>query len=81
MKYEIKVNKFENDNVRGFATVTFEKKFAVGNIKIIEGKNGLFVAMPSYKNKEGEYTDIAYPVTKEFREQLFADILSEYEKL
>ncbi|WP_051594066.1 SpoVG family protein [Butyrivibrio sp. AE3003] len=88
MKVSIKANKLEasSNNVRGLCTVTFEDCFAVRNISIVESrKGGTFVSMPSFKTKtvdEGGNTifnDIAFPVTKEFREELFAKIKESYE--
>ena len=90
MKYVIKVNETKNHegNIRGFASVTFEQSFKITNIVILEsGRDGkVFVAMPSYKTKQTDengkaiYQDLCYPVTREFREQLFGDILEAYEK-
>lgn len=50
----------------------------VQNISIVEGKNGLFVSMPAYKNSRGDYQDIAFPISKEFREKLYSAILNTY---
>ena len=47
-----------------------EDSFVVQNISVVEGKNGLFVSMPAYKNSRGDYQDIAFPITKDFREKL-----------
>ena len=88
MKVSIKANKLEasSNNVRELCTVTFGDSFAVRNISIVESKKGgTFVSMPSFKTKtvdeEGNviYKDIAFPVTKEFREELFSKIKESYE--
>ena len=80
MKVSIKANKLEasSNNVRGLCTVTFGDSFAVRNISIVESrKGGIFVSMPSFKTKTVDekgntiFRDIAFPVTKEFREELF----------
>ena len=74
------------NGVRGVATVTFGNSFAVRNISIVESKAGnLFMSMPSYKmktvdeNGKPQFKDIAYPVTKDFREKLQEKILQSYE--
>lgn len=74
------------NGVRGIATVTFGNSFAVRNISIVESKAGnLFMSMPSYKmktvdeNGKAQFKDIAYPVTKDFRERLQENILRSYE--
>ncbi len=75
----------EGSNIRGLARIYFEDSFIVNNINILQGKESLFIAMPSYKTKQVDeqgkavYQDICYPVTKEFREKLYATILEEYE--
>ncbi len=77
---EIRIRKVEGEGkLRAYVTVTFDSCFVVHNIKIIEGKSGLFIAMPSRKTASGEYRDIAHPVSPEFREELQSKILSEYE--
>lgn len=55
-----------------------EDSFVVQNISVVEGKNGLFVSMPAYKNSRGDYQDIAFPISKEFRKKLFSAILDIY---
>jgi stage V sporulation protein G len=52
----------------------------VHNVKIIEGKNGAFIAMPSRKTKKGEYKDVAHPINSDFRGMLQTKILEEYER-
>lgn len=88
MKVNVKSNKLEasSNNVQGLCTVTFGDAFAVKNISIVTSKKGgKFVSMPSFKTKtvdeEGNpiFKDIAFPITKEFREQLFAKIMESYE--
>lgn len=89
MKYSIKVNdvKRNEGSLKGFATVTFGESFKVTNIAILQSGDGrMFVSMPRYKtnqqNEEGHdvYKDICNPITKEFREVLYADILEAFEK-
>jgi stage V sporulation protein G len=60
-------------------TVTFDNCFVVHNVKIIEGKAGLFIAMPSRKTSAGDYKDVAHPISPEFRAELQNKILAEYE--
>lgn len=68
----------ENSKMRGFASVTLDDMFAVHDIRILEGDNGLFLAMPSKQIAPGEYKDIAHPINQEAR-QMFSDaIIEEY---
>ena len=90
MKYAIKVNevKKENRNVKGCATVVFGDSFKITNIAIVENKDKgqLFVSMPRYKSNERSedgsaiYKDVCNPITAEFREELYSNILEEYER-
>lgn len=76
----------ENSNIRGLARVYIADCFAVSNISLIIGKNGLFVSMPSYKtnqineNNRSVYHDICFPVTAEFRRKLNTLLTDAYEK-
>lgn len=76
----VRVVEKENSKMRGFASVTIDNQFVVHDIRILEGDNGLFLAMPSKQTAPGEYRDIAHPINQEAR-QIFTDaILAEYEK-
>lgn len=66
--------------LKAYVTVTFDDCFVVHNVKIIEGKNGAFIAMPSRKTKTGEYKDVAHPINSTFRGLLQERILEEYQK-
>ena len=70
----------EDSRMKGIASVLIDDCFAVHDIRIIEGDNGLFIAMPSRKTATGGYRDIAHPINQEVR-QMFTDaILKEYEE-
>lgn len=76
---ELRIRKVEDEGkLRAYVTVTFDNCFVVHNVKIIEGKSGLFIAMPSRKTANGEYKDVAHPISPEFRTDLQNKILSEY---
>mgnify|MGYP003443004615 CR=1 FL=1 len=70
----------EESRMKGIASILLDDCFAVHDIRIIEGDNGLFIAMPSRKTATGAYRDIAHPISAECR-KLFEDaILEEYKK-
>lgn len=78
---EVRVTKSEGQGtLKAFASVTFDGVFAVHGIRVVEGKNGLFVSMPNRQVKEGEYKDVAHPVTKEFKQELTDAVLAEFNK-
>ena len=86
-EFSVSVTLFEREgsNIRGLARIYFEDSFIVNNVNILQGKENLFVAMPSYKSKQVDengkpvYQEVCYPVTKEFREKLYGEILFAYD--
>ena len=76
----VRVVEKENSKMRGFASVTIDDQFVVHDIRILEGENGLFLAMPSKQTAPGEYRDIAHPINQEARQVFTETILAEYEK-
>ena len=86
MLISVKTSKLENseNGIKGLATVSFGDAFKVQSISIVEGKNGTFISMPSYKSKQladdGSpiYKDICNPITKGFRDQLYDAIMSSF---
>ncbi len=88
LDFKVSVTPFEKEdsNIRGLARIFIEDSFVIGNVSLLEGKNGLFVAMPSYKTKQTDkdgksvYQDVCYPITKEFREKLYDTLKDAYEQ-
>lgn len=79
---DIRVRKVMNEGkMKAIVSVTFDNEFVVHDIKVIDGQNGLFIAMPSRKTPDGEFKDIAHPINTQTREKLQAAILAEYEKV
>lgn len=70
----------ENSRMKGIASVLIDDSFAVHDIRIIEGDNGLFIAMPSRKTATGGYRDIAHPINPEVRKVFEDAILEAYKK-
>ena len=64
--------------MRAVVSVTFDNCFVVHDIKIIEGTDKLFIAMPSRKTPDNEFKDIAHPINPEMREELSRLILEKY---
>lgn len=79
---DVRVRKIANEGkMKAIVSVTFDNEFVVHDIKVIDGQNGLFIAMPSRKTPDGEFKDIAHPINTETREKIQAAILAEYEKV
>ncbi len=78
---DVRIRKLRDEGkMKAVVSVTFDDAFVVHDIKIIEGQNGLFVAMPSRKIGEADYRDIAHPINQEMRNLLTDVIFEEYEK-
>ena len=76
---EVRIRKLGSEGkLKAYAAVTFDECFVVHNIKVIDGKAGLFVAMPSRKNMDGEYMDVAHPISPDFRTELQEAIIVAY---
>ena len=65
--------------MKAIVSITFDNEFVVHDIKVIEGQNGLFIAMPSRKTPDGEFKDIAHPINTDTREKIQESILKAYE--
>ena len=76
---DIRIRKVTGEgNLKAYVTVTFDDCFVLHNVKIIEGKQGLFIAMPSKRVGAGEFRDIAHPINLDFRRKMQDKILEEY---
>ena len=70
LQFDVRIQSIRpGDSIKGTASVNINGAFAIRGVKIIEGSNGLFVSMPSYK-AGNEYKDICFPITQECRKQL-----------
>ena len=65
--------------MRAIASITIDDAFVVRDIRVIEGQNGLFIAMPSRRTPDGEFRDIAHPINSAARELMQTAILREYD--
>ena len=79
---DVRVRKVAKEGkLKAVVSITMDEEFVVHDIKVIEGEKGLFIAMPSKKAVDGEYTDIAHPINSETREKIQSIILENYEKV
>jgi stage V sporulation protein G len=77
---DIRIKKVEGENkLKAYASITFDDSFVIHNIKVIEGNNGLFIAMPSRRTRSGEMKDVAHPINSQFREKIQSAILEAYQ--
>lgn len=77
---DVRIRKISAEGkMKAIVSVTFDNEFVVHDIKVIEGQNGLFIAMPSRKTPAGEFKDIAHPINTDTRQRIQEAILNEYE--
>jgi stage V sporulation protein G len=77
---EVKIFPVQEDRLKAYAAITFDNCFIIRDLKVINGNNGLFVAMPSKKRKDGTYRDTAHPLNNEMRQMIESKVLEEYNK-
>ena len=77
---DVRLKKVDGHNrLKAIASVTIDDCFVIHELRIIDGDNGLFIAMPSRKLPEGEFKDIAHPINAETREKIQKAIFEAYE--
>ncbi len=76
---EVRVRKVSQaGKLKAYVTVTFDNQFVVHNIKVIEGREGNFIAMPSRQLANGEFKDVAHPISSDFRDHLQKVVMDAY---
>ena len=79
---DVRIRKVNDEGkMKAIVSITFDDEFVVHDIKIIDGQNGPFIAMPSRKMNEGDYRDIAHPLVSETRNRIRDAIMEEYDKV
>lgn len=75
----IRLRKVETEGrMRAIVSITLDDAFVVHDLRVIDGNNGLFVAMPSKRTKDGEFRDVAHPINVEMRAKIQDKILAAY---
>jgi len=77
---EIKVFPVNEEKLKAFVSVVFDRCFMVNDIKVIQGRDGLFISMPSRRKRNGKFKDVAHPLNNETRRMIEDQVLEEYEK-
>ena len=76
----VRLVKKDENRLKAVASITIDECFVVHDIKVIDGREGYFISMPSRKTPDGEYKDIVHPINTETREQIRTAILAAYEE-
>lgn len=75
---EVRVYPVREEKLKAFVSIVLDRCFMVNDIKVIQGKEGLFISMPSRRKKNGEFKDVAHPLNQETRSWVEERILGEY---
>ncbi len=77
---EVKVFPTEEGRLKAYISVIFDGCFVIRELKLVDGKNGLFVSMPSRRRKDGTFKDLAHPLNIEMRKKIERRVIEEYNK-
>ncbi len=78
---QVKVFPVHEDKLKAFVSVVFDHCFMINDIKVIQGKDGLFLSMPSRRKKNGEFKDVAHPLNNATRRLIEVHVLREYRQV
>lgn len=78
---QVKIFPVHEDKLKAFVSLVFDHDFMVNDIKVIQGRDGLFLSMPSRRKKNGEFKDVAHPLNNRTRRMLEERVLAEYRKV
>lgn len=77
---DVRITKIEGDEkLRAFASIVLDGCFLVGDLRVVEGEDGYFVAMPSKRKRDGSFKDIAFPLNSEARDYIEKTVLTAFE--
>ena len=77
---EIRITLRDDEKLKAFASITLDGMVVIRGLKIIEGGNGIFIAMPSRQRKDGTYQDVAHPINRDTREWLENQVIAAYKE-
>jgi stage V sporulation protein G len=67
--------------VKAYATVTFDDSFVVRDMRVIDGKNGIFLSMPARRKRNGDYQDVCFPISAKLRDLMENEVLEKFDEL
>lgn len=77
---EVRVSLQDEDVLKAFVSITLDDEFVIRGLKVIQGAEGRFVAMPARRKRDGTFQDIAHPINRETREYLEGVVLAAYDE-
>ncbi|TDO77760.1 stage V sporulation protein G [Halanaerobium saccharolyticum] len=76
--YPVEIN---GSMVKAYATMTFDDSFVVRDMRVIEGKNGIFLSMPARRKRNGDYQDVCFPISAKLRDLMENEVLEKFDEL
>lgn len=78
---DVRMRKLATDSrMKALVSITLDEAFVIHDLRVIEGNNGLFVAMPSKRTADGEFRDIAHPINSEMRQEIQTAVMKVYDE-
>ncbi|MDJ1112746.1 MULTISPECIES: septation regulator SpoVG [Macrococcus] len=78
---DVRMRKLVTDSrMKALASITLDEAFVIHDLRVIDGNNGLFVAMPSKRTSDGEFRDIAHPINSEMRQEIQEAVMKVYDE-
>jgi len=79
---DVRIRKILSEGkMKAIVSVTIDDAFVIHDVKVVDGQNGLFVAMPSRKTPAGEFRDIAHPISQQARDIIQSKVLEKYQEV
>jgi len=79
---DVRIRKILSEGkMKAIVSVTIDDAFVIHDVKVVDGQNGLFVAMPSRKTPAGEFRDIAHPISQQARDIIQSKVLDKYQEV
>lgn len=75
---DVQISLLDDDKLKGFANITIDNELVIHGLKIIRGMDRFFIAMPNRRKKDGSFSDIAHPITHDFRNEMEKTVLEKY---
>ena len=77
---DVRIYTVEEEKLKAYVTIIFDDCFVIRDLKVINGKTGLFLAMPSRRRKDGSFKDLAHPLDNDTRKRIEDRVIEEYNK-
>ncbi len=78
---DISMRIVNKEGLKAICSINFENLLVVHNVRLVEGREGIFLSFPAKIKKSGDFLDIVHPINKDFREKLTKVVKDKYDEL